>query len=141
MSLFMTHAANALTRFFLPVLIGIFLSGSSYGQNPATTFEIPNRTINLPCGTNCTPISATVPHIKQSTDYIVIPAGYQPFPWVTAAGIDVTVLIPGGNNDDQWTPVISMPFPFCFYGNTFNSLVRQFLTPLEPPLEPSSLQT
>jgi gliding motility-associated-like protein len=92
-------------------------------QNPATTFEIPSRTINLPCGTNCTPITATVPHIKQTTDYVITTPAYTPFPYVTAAGIDITALIPGGFNDDQWTSAISMPFPICYYGNTFNSLI------------------
>ena len=107
--------------FFLVVLSACYLAVSA--QNPSTTFEIPNRTINLPCGTNCTPITATVPHIKQSTDYIVIPSGYQPFPWVTAAGIDVTSLINSFGNDDQWTSVINVPFPICYYGSSYSSLV------------------
>jgi gliding motility-associated-like protein len=91
-------------------------------QNPATTFEIPSRTINLPCGTNCTPITATVPHIKQSTDYVITTPAYQPFAWVTAAGIDITSLISGTSFDDQWTSVIPF-FSFCYYGNAFSSLV------------------
>ncbi len=90
-------------------------------QNPASTFEIANPVINLPCGTNCTPISVTVPHVKQTTDYVVIPARYSPFPWVTAAGIDVTNLINNTRKDDRWTTVIPV-FPFCYYGNTFTSL-------------------
>ncbi|MFN4892796.1 MAG: gliding motility-associated C-terminal domain-containing protein [Bacteroidota bacterium] len=91
-------------------------------QNPATTFEIPSRTINLPCGTNCTPITATVPHIKQTTDYVITNPAYSPFAWVTAAGVDVTNLISTTNKDDRWTSAINF-FPFCYYGITHSSMV------------------
>ncbi len=92
-------------------------------QNPATTFEIANRTINLPCGTNCTNITAVVPHIKNSSDYVITSPAYQPFAWVTATGIDVTSLINSFGNDDQWTSVIGVPFPICYYGTSYSSLI------------------
>ena len=119
----MTPVANATSRFFLSALIGIFMSGSLYAQNPATTFEIPNRTINLPCGTTCTPIDATVPHIKQSTDYVITTPAYVPFPYVTATGINVTSLINSFGFDDQWTSSIAVPFPICYYGSTYSNLI------------------
>lgn len=105
---------------FVFLLIGPL---SLLGQNPNTTFEIPSRTINLPCGTTCTNITAAVPHIKNSSDYVITTPAYQPFPWVTAAGIDITSLISAGFYDDQWTSAIAVPFPICYYGNTFNSLI------------------
>ncbi|MFM7672214.1 MAG: gliding motility-associated C-terminal domain-containing protein [Bacteroidota bacterium] len=108
------------------LLLSFFLTVCSWSisaQNPATTFEIPSRIINLPCGTNCTNITAAVPHIKASSDYVITTPAYQPFAWVTAAGIDVTALIPGGFNDDQWTSAIAVPFPICYYGSSFSNLI------------------
>jgi gliding motility-associated-like protein len=85
------------------ILIGLILLTNSLGafsQNPATTFTIPNRTILLPCGTSCTPISVQVPHIKQTNT--VVSAIYV---------------------DDTWSQAISLPFSFCYYGNSFSSVL------------------
>ncbi len=110
-------------RHFLFSILLTACSVALYAQNPATTFEIANRTINLPCGTNCTNITAVVPHIKNSSDYVITSPAYQPFAWVTAAGIDVTTLINTFGNDDQWTSAITVPFPICYYGTSYSSLI------------------
>ena len=95
---------------------------SSWSQNPATIFTIPNRNISLPCGTNCTQITAVVPNIRQTNNYIVTPTPYLPFAYSTPTGIDVETLIASVSKDDQWSSAIST-FPFCFYGTTYNSLL------------------
>lgn len=97
------------------IIIGI----SAYSQNPATTFTIPNRNIQLPCGTSCTSISAQVPHIKQTTGYVVTNPGYVPFAYATTGGTEVTAIYV----DDTWSPVINLPFSMCYYGNSFASLI------------------
>ncbi len=93
------------------------------GQNPATTFTIQNRQIQLPCGTSCTSISAQVPHIKQTNDYVITRPAYVPFAYVTPGGINVTSLINGSFYDDQWTSKVPITFPFCFYGITYPTLL------------------
>jgi gliding motility-associated-like protein len=98
--------------FLLPFL-------KTWSQNPATIFTIPNRTIVLPCGTNCTSISVTVPHIKETSTYVVTTSPYLPFAYATPTG---TVAIPN-YIDDRWSPVINIGFPFCFYGTTYPSLL------------------
>ncbi|MEO7983761.1 MAG: gliding motility-associated C-terminal domain-containing protein [Bacteroidota bacterium] len=92
---------------------------NSAAQNPATVFTIANRTIILPCGTTCTSISAQVPHIKQSTDYVITNPAYVPFAYTTTTGDEVTSVY----TDDKFSPLIDIPFNFCFYGNFYNSLV------------------
>ena len=94
----------------------------SWSQNPATVFSIPNRTITLPCGTSCASISAVVPDIRETNDYIVSSMPYLPFAWVTPGGIDVTTIL-GTTTifDDRWSNPVN--FPFCFWGNTFPSLI------------------
>jgi len=88
-------------------------------QNPATTFIIPNRTIELSCGVTCTNISVSVPHIKQTTDYIITNSAYVPYNYITSAGIEVTPVY----IDDTWSPKIPISFPFCFYNITYPTLL------------------
>lgn len=89
------------------------------GQNPSTFFTIANRNINLPCGTNCTSFSVQVPHIKQTDDYILSRPAYMPYAYTTGYGTELTSIY----TDDRFSELINMPFPFCFYGATYNSLV------------------
>jgi gliding motility-associated-like protein len=105
----------------LALLLFVVVSGNT--QNPATTFTIANRLINLPCGTGCTSISAQVPHIKQSNSYVVTNPAYAPFSYVTATGIDVRTLISGSFYDDQWTSKVPITFPFCYYGVSYPTLL------------------
>src|SRR5215204_7117835 len=92
---------------------------NSWSQNPATVFTIPNRNITLPCGTTCTPITAVVPNIKQTTDYIVNPMPYLPFAFTSPTATEQTSIY----MDDTWSPKIPITFPFCFYGITYPTLV------------------
>ncbi len=106
-------------RKLLLTLVVLTTSMLAIGQNPATTFTIANRNIILPCGTNCTTITAQVPHIKQSTGYVVTNPGYVPFAYTTPNGTVVSQIYV----DDTWSPVINMSFPFCYYGSTYSSLL------------------
>lgn len=99
--------------------LGLFVAVLAWSQNPATTFTIANRNITLPCGTSCTPISAQVPHIKETMGYVITNPAYVPFAYTTPTGTEVPQIYV----DDTWSPVISPGFPFCFYGNSFNSLL------------------
>ena len=103
---------------YLLVVNGSWLSGVM-AQNPATVFTIANRNINLSCGTPCTSISAQVPHIRQTSSYVITNPSYLPFDYTTATGTVVSQIYV----DDTWSPVISPGFNFCFYGNTFTSLL------------------
>jgi gliding motility-associated-like protein len=98
---------------------GLFVAVLAWSQNPATTFTIANRNIILPCGTSCTTITAQVPHIKQTTGYVITNPGYVPFAYTTPGGTEVPQIY----IDDTWSPAITPGFPFCFYGNTYSSLL------------------
>jgi hypothetical protein len=71
------------------LLTAVIITMTAISQNPATVFTIPNKTIVLPCGTNCTPISVSVPHIKQSTTYVVTKPAYLPFAYTTPTGTEL----------------------------------------------------
>jgi gliding motility-associated-like protein len=88
-------------------------------QNPATVFTIANRNIQLPCGATCTTITAQVPHIKQSSNYVVTNPAYLPFAYTTTGGTVVSSIYV----DDTWSQAISPGFNFCFYGSTYSQLL------------------
>ena len=106
-------------------LIGLFafaiLNLSVFAQSPATVFTIPNRNILLPCGTGCTPISFSVPHIKQTNNYVITNPAYLPFAYTTPGGTTVTSVY----NDDTWSQKIPFPFAFsfCFFGVNYPTLI------------------
>jgi gliding motility-associated-like protein len=97
----------------------LLLAIVNWAQNPATIFDIPNRNVLLPCGSSCVNITAKVPHIKQTSDYVVETMPYLPFDYTTPGGTEVTAIY----QDDTWSPVITPGFAFCFYGITYNSLL------------------
>ncbi len=104
----------------LTVLVpALFVGSLVLAQNPATTFTIANRNIVLPCGGSCVSISAQLPHIKQTTAYVVTRPDYVPFAYTTAGGTEVTPIY----IDDTWSPAIGLPFPFCYYGSSYSSLL------------------
>jgi gliding motility-associated-like protein len=104
------------TRLLLFMLLAFLESRS---QNPASVFTIANRQVVLSCGTNCTSISAKIPDLKQSDDYIVSSIPYQPFAYATATGNELTSVYA----DDTLSANISIGFPFCFYGITYPTLL------------------
>jgi gliding motility-associated-like protein len=101
------------------LLCGVVSGPMLFAQNPATTFTIPNRNIVLPCGVNCTSISAQIPHIKQTDDYVITRPAYVPFAYTTPTGNELTSIY----TDDKFSDLINLPFPICFYGGTYNSAV------------------
>ena len=99
--------------------LGVGMAMLSWGQNPATTFTIANRNIVLPCGTGCTTITAQVPHVKQTTGYVITNPGYVPFAYTTPGGTVVSSIYV----DDTWSQAITPGFNFCYWGNTYTQLL------------------
>ncbi len=107
-----------MSRKLLPLLFLLPFT-NAWSQNPATVFDIPNRNVTLACGTTCTSITATVPHIKQTNDYLITSIPYLPFAYATPTGNEVTDIY----TDDTWSEKLPIGFPFCFYGITYPTLV------------------
>ncbi|MCP9750297.1 hypothetical protein EGI32_04860, partial [Ferruginibacter sp. HRS2-29] len=80
-----------------------------------------NHTVRtLPCNVNCTNLSFQVPNLKTTDDYVVNTIPYAPYPFVLATGATED---PALYNDDEFSDLFSLPFPFCFYDSTYNSAV------------------
>jgi hypothetical protein len=97
--------------FFLSII-------KSSGQNCIPT-NINGTTINYACNQVCQNLVFQIPHIKGTNDYVVNTIPYNPYPFVNATG----TTIPSIYIDDKYSPLLSMGFPFCFYGQTYNDFV------------------
>lgn len=64
---------------------------------------------------SCVDLEATYLQIKQPTDYSVTSIPYAPPYQFRCLQNSVSV-----NVDDIWSPMINLPFNFCFYGNNYN---------------------
>lgn len=75
----------------------------------------------MPCGTGCTSFSVSVPHIKQTNNYVITNPAYVPFAFSTPGGTPVTSVY----NDDTWSQKIPFPFAFsfCFFGINYPTLL------------------
>ena len=63
----------------------------------------------------CVNLEVTYAPIKQTTSYAVASIAYAPPYQFNCMRNPVSV-----NTDDKWSPIIDLPFNFCFYGNTYN---------------------
>jgi hypothetical protein len=63
----------------------------------------------------CANLEVTYTPLKQTTDYVANEITYSPPYQFTCLQNPVSV-----NIDDKWSPIINLPFNFCFYGNNYN---------------------
>ena len=103
------------------LITGLLAAFAALAQNPATVFTIPNKVINVPCGTNCTSINVSVPHIKQTTNYVITNPAYRPYAYTTPTGTELTEVY----DDDTWSEKIQFPFAFsfCFFGINYPTVL------------------
>lgn len=73
---------------------------------------------NCTATTTCVDLEATYLDLGNTTSYIIEPIAYNPpIPFTGLANST------GLQDDDKFSPVIGLPFNFCFYGNTYTSCV------------------
>ena len=116
-----------MVRFFLLTGFFVFLQDISVAQNcvitnlPSAATPLNGSVINLPCGQNCTNIKFQIPHVKQTSDYIVMSIPYNPYPYLSVTGAEDPVLYA----DDQYSAIVNLPagFLFPFYDSIFSKTV------------------
>ncbi|WP_329805754.1 T9SS sorting signal type C domain-containing protein [Flavobacterium facile] len=74
--------------------------------------------VNCTAASTCVDLEATYLDLGETTDYIVEPIVYNPPRSFTGLANPVSV-----NTDDVWSPIVNLPFNFCFYGNTYTQCV------------------
>lgn len=74
--------------------------------------------ITCPSGTNCTTLEASYPQYNLTTDYTVTSIPYAPPYQFNCLQNPISI-----NVDDVWSPIINLPFNFCYFGNNYNKCV------------------
>ncbi|NRD19433.1 T9SS type A sorting domain-containing protein [Winogradskyella eckloniae] len=74
--------------------------------------------VTINCSTGSTQLVANYLQLGETTDYDVNQITYNPPYQFGCLANPVSV-----NVDDVWSPVVNLPFDFCFYGNTYDSCV------------------
>ncbi|MEM7039296.1 MAG: SprB repeat-containing protein, partial [Bacteroidota bacterium] len=102
----------ALSLFFL--LVATFQSRTfAQGVSCPAVVASPDTVV---CGTPCFNVTATPVGGYETTTYTVGQIPYVPYPFTTGTQVLVAM-------DDIYSPVITLPFDFCFYGGTYNQLI------------------
>jgi gliding motility-associated-like protein len=110
---------------FVAILFAIIGCSQQYSfSQTCRRSDINGTTINLLCNQVCTTLVFKVPHIKQTSNYLLTTIPFAPYAFTTPTGTEVTSIYV----DDTWTaPIPSTPqtpqFNFCYYGNLFQSLL------------------
>lgn len=99
LALFIQFAANLTFGQGAPFCPSI---NAQFGTGPSTTI----------CQGQCANLSASVVPVNQTTSYSVTTIPYAPFSFTNGTSIIA-------NQDDIWSSVLNLGFPFCYYGNTF----------------------
>ena len=92
----------------LPILI--------FSQAPGCpNIQVDDETVD--CNNPCVDLTASFLQTGETTSYEVSSIPYAP-PYPFTGGTPTFV-----GTDDVFSPVITIPFDFCFYGNTYNQLI------------------
>jgi hypothetical protein len=73
--------------------------------------------VTLNCASACTTLTATYTAVGSTSSYSVSNITYAP---VAAYNTGTPIII---GVDDLWSPLLPLPFPFCFFGTTYNYAV------------------
>lgn len=73
--------------------------------------------VTVDCNNPCTNLTASCLATGATTTYTASSIPYNP-PYAYNSGTPILV-----NIDDTWSGVISLPFTFCYYGNSYNQIV------------------
>ena len=99
--------------------IGLLFFSENLKAQTCLNTGLNGTVINLPCNENCINVPVRIPHLKSTTDYTVNDIPYSPFPYQAGNGVELTSLY----IDDEFSPLINLPFSFCFYDSTYTKVV------------------
>jgi gliding motility-associated-like protein len=105
-------------RIFTAICCFLFLCTELLAQNCVLT-GINHTTISSSCSQVCRDLTFQIPDIRSSSTYTVVSIPYDPYPYITAGATEDLNLY----NDDRYSAVFNLPFPFCFYDSVYTKAV------------------
>jgi gliding motility-associated-like protein len=109
---------NSFFKVFTSVIF-VFLSLSFYSQSIPCPFVNagPDQTADCSSAQGCSNLTATFLDIRETSSYSVESIPHTlPIPYNQTGGTQVSA-----NTDDVWSSIITLPFTFCYYGQTFTT--------------------
>src|SRR5262245_11815101 len=102
----------------------LFILGSLYFFTPINAQDcvrtgLNNTVVNSTCAQVCRDLTFPIPDIRSTSSYTFVNTPYNPFPYVTPTGTQDPLLY----DDDTYSNVFNLPFPFCFYDNVYTKAV------------------
>lgn len=101
-------------------LFFIYQNGTAQGtsQGPGSPYVDAGDDVILECGEDCTELTADFLNTGETTSYEISTIPYNtPYPFMD---LENRVSV---NIDDTWSPVINLPFDFCFFGDVYSQVV------------------
>ncbi len=102
----------------LTLVFSVFLFTQTIAQPGCPNITTSASSPSVGCGAPCTTLSANAFFVGQTTTYSVASIPYAPPYPITGSGTGVSV-----GTDDVWSPLIALPFPFCYFGASYNQCV------------------
>ena len=100
-------------------IVSLFCLGTTGAYSQSCISSNNNTVINFSCGLSCGNVNLRVPDLKTTSDYAVTTIPYNPYPYTSPFGNELTALYA----DDVYSAKISLPFQFCFYDSLFSKVV------------------
>ena len=95
----------------------LLLYNNSFAQLAACANVELGPYTTLSCNFSCITLEADITEVGATNSYSVSSTTYTP-PYPFNQGTPIIVGL-----DDVWSEIISLPFNFCFFGNTYNEIV------------------
>ncbi|MEP7237067.1 MAG: T9SS type B sorting domain-containing protein [Ferruginibacter sp.] len=101
------------------LLILLLLSITTIKLSAQSCFNVSaGKDTIISCLANCLTLKARIPDVRTSETYQVISIPYTPYLYTTPGGTTDPLV----NADDHFSDSFFLPFPFCFYGNTYTKI-------------------
>jgi gliding motility-associated-like protein len=100
-------------------IISLFFLSVGYSQSVPCPFVNagPDQTADCSAAQGCSNLNATFLDIRETSSYTVESIPHTlPIPYNQAGGAQVSA-----NTDDVWSSIITLPFSFCYYGQTYTT--------------------
>ncbi len=106
-------------RKLLPLLFfaaNFLFANRSFSQSCVPT-NLNGTNVVFPCNTTCQNLTFSVPDLRSDETYILSSVPFMSYP--ATLGTELTTTY----QDDTYSPLIPIGFPFCFYDSTYNNIV------------------
>ena len=101
--------------FLFSLIVVVLGLTNTFGQSATACPYVTAADDSAGCG-NCVNLNATFFGGAQTTSYTVNPVAYNPYTFTGGTAVLINI-------DDTWSGAIALPFPFCFFGNTYTQFV------------------